>query len=69
MLHDWLKNLVQLFSAYLNKETRVKVVVSRLETLFGCIFDPPGYKSCLYFVILKELNPEWKKIPKKPDVK
>ena len=25
MLHDWLKNIVRLFSAYLNKETREKL--------------------------------------------
>ena len=26
MLHDWLKNIVRLFSAYLNKETRKKLL-------------------------------------------
>ena len=42
ILHDWLRNILQLFSAYLNKETREKLLC--LEILFGCIFDSPGYK-------------------------
>ena len=67
-LHDWLKNTVRLFSAYPNKETRKKVVLSCLEILFGCIFDSPGYKSSQYFVISKALKPEAKQVPKKPDV-
>ena len=31
MLHDWVKNIVQLFSAYLNKETREKLLCHAWE--------------------------------------
>ena len=35
MLHDWLKNIVRLFSAYLSKETREKLLFHALKFYLG----------------------------------
>ena len=35
MLHDWLKNIVRLFSAYLSKETREKLLCHARKFYLG----------------------------------
>ena len=64
-LPDWLKNIVRLFSAYSNKETRKKLFCHAWKFYLSA---SQGYKSIQYFVISKELKPEAKQVPKKPDV-
>ena len=68
MLHDWSKNIARLFSAYLSKETHESCCVTLGNFILVHLrFSWLQVKSCLYFVISKELKPEGKQIPMKPD--